>query len=106
MLICLVNSNLLLTFGSVTIKETMDVYILYECDAWHTRSSMEILGVFSDREAMTKALRSYVEDFVKTGRLDADCVDELVDEFNDLGQTQGYATNFTMEKWELDKYEV
>ena len=82
------------------------VYILFECDAWHSTASMNILGVFSSREKMLEAFRGIAQDFIKTGHLDGHVeVEDMVNELDNCRQTQGYATNFTYEEWTLDDFQ-
>lgn len=82
----------------------MEVYLLYECDSWHSRSSMELLGVFSTYPKMIKALRDIADTAIKEGHLNADNADEIVNEFEAIRQTQGYATNYLYEVVTLDEY--
>lgn len=84
----------------------MNIYMLYECDSWHSKNSMELLGAFSTHEKMCEALRGIAEIAIKEGHLNADDADEIVQEFKDLGQTQGYATNYTYDVITLDNYET
>ena len=81
----------------------MDIYLLYECDTWHSRNSMVLLGVFSTREKMLDALRGIVDTAIKDGHLNADDADEVVREFEICRQTQGYATNYIYEVVTLDE---
>ena len=82
----------------------MEVYLLYECDSWHSRSSMELLGVFSTYPKMIDALRDIADTAIKEGHLNADDVEDIVKEFDNNRQTQGYATNYLYEVATLDEY--
>ena len=82
----------------------MDIYLLYECDTWLTRDSMELLGVFSTYPKMIEALRDIADTAIKEGHLNADNADEIVEEFETISQTQGYATNYLYEVATLDEY--
>ena len=82
----------------------MEVYLLYECDSWHSRSSMELLGVFSTYPKMIDALRDIADTAIKEGHLNADDVEDIVKEFDNNRQTQGYATNYLYEVVTLDEY--
>ena len=78
--------------------ENETVIIFYECDAWHSWSSMNLLGVFSE----TSELDHYLEQMKRTGKITDDDIEEL----QRLGQTQGHETNYYIDTQDINpKYE-
>ncbi len=71
------------------------VYLLYRSDAWHSRSSMELIAPFSSLENMMEYLRRKKKEF----RLTADDLTE----FENNRQTQGRDENFLYESECLDE---
>ncbi len=71
------------------------VYLLYRSDAWHSRSSMELIAPFSSLENMMEYLRRKKKEF----RLTADDLTE----FENNRQTQGRDENFLYESEYLDE---
>lgn len=70
------------------------VYLLYRSDAWHSRSSMELIAPFSSLENMMEYLRRKKKEF----RLTADDLTE----FENNRQTQGRDENYLYESDYLD----
>lgn len=70
------------------------VYLLYRSDAWHSRSSMELIAPFSSLENMMEYLRRKKREF----RLTADDLTEL----ENNRQTQGRDENYLYESDYLD----
>ena len=62
------------------------VLMFYECDVWHTRSSMNLLGAFSDM------LR--LEDYLDKMRKDKKITEDDIEELRHSGQTQGKEINY------------
>lgn len=63
-----------------------EVHILYSTDAWHSHSSRELIGVFSDRET----LDGYVYKMRRKAKLSDDDLAGL----NREDQTHGRDTNY------------
>lgn len=63
-----------------------EVHILYSTDAWHSRSSRELLGVFSDLETL--------DEYIYKMRRKAKLSDEDLAGLNRENQTQGRDTNY------------
>lgn len=75
-----------------------EVYLLNSCDAWHTYTSMELLGAFSTRNNLDEFLQA----MKCAKKLSQDDYDELIE----TGQTFGLDTNYIVLTEELDaKYE-
>lgn len=70
------------------------VYLLYRSDAWHSRSSMELVALFSSFGNMMEYLRRKKEEF----RLTASDLQE----FENNRQTQGHDENYLCESDYLD----
>lgn len=73
-------------------EEEEEIYLLFSADAWHSTSSKELVGVFSDRDK----LDSYLCEMERQGEL----TDEDIAILNRIEQTQGRDINysFTTEK--------
>lgn len=65
------------------------VVLLYETDAWLSKSSMVLLGVFESRVIALNALNGDLEDNGKNGLSEEDCKQLL-----EKGQTQGKDVNY------------
>jgi len=59
-----------------------EIYLLYSCDAWHTYSSMKLLGVFDNMNTMAE---NYLTSLLSV---------EEVAEILENSQTQGRETNY------------
>lgn len=70
------------------------VYLLYRSDAWHSRSSMELIAPFSSLENMMEYLRRKKKEFRLT--------DDDLTEFENNRQTQGRDENYLYESDYLD----
>ena len=89
----------------------MEGYLLYSTDAWHSWSSKELLGVFTNVEALDNALWNIINDnkknFEKWDDEDEDIsvmFDRIKEEMDNChGQTQGYEENLLIEKIELNE---
>lgn len=65
------------------------VLLFYECDAWHSRDSMNLKGVFSGMFA----LEDYLAKMLENDEIDEDDITQL----RRHGQTQGRQDNFMIE---------
>ncbi len=70
------------------------VYLLYRSDAWHSRSSMELVAPFSSFENMMEYLRCKKKEFHLTA--------SDLEEFGNNRQTQGRDENYLYESDYLD----
>lgn len=68
---------------------TASVYLLYTCNSWHERNSLELIAPFSSKELVY----AYLEKNRKAYHLS----DWDLDFFKDYNQTQGHNTNLIME---------
>ena len=75
------------------------VVLLYEADAWLSRSSMVFLGVFENRVIALNALNGDLEDNGKNGLSEEDCKQLL-----DNGQTQGNEINYYFDVRDLNVF--
>lgn len=73
-----------------------EVYIVWECDAWHSNASKEMVGVFSSKNNAVMAIL----DMVSTTSDEE--TDEVEKQLKEIGQTQGYDTNYIIESYQLD----
>lgn len=90
--------NALHEFGEYreeTSRNRPQVYLLYRSDAWHSRSSMELIAPFSSFENMIEYLRRKRKEFCLTA-------DDLT-EFENNRQTQGRDENYLCESDYLDE---
>ena len=76
-------------------KNSPQVYLLYRSDVWHSRTSMELIALFSSFEKMMKYMRRKKREFHLTAR--------DLEEFENLRQTQGRNDNFLYESEYLDE---
>lgn len=84
--------------GQKTKEESQKVIILYSTDAWHSHSSEEMLGIFSDRGKLNEYLQKLSKD---VGLTDYDM--ELLQSIN---QTQGREANYRISTEKINpKYE-
>lgn len=84
--------------GSLQQELAPEIYILFSADAWHSHSSEEMLGVFSDRGKLNEYLLKLSKD---VGLTDYDM--ELLQSIN---QTQGCETNYRISTEKINpKYE-
>ena len=73
------------------------VIILFSCDAWHTYSSMSILGLFTSKgKAIAYAKRDAKAS--EEGAIDDDDIYNL----NHINQTQNRGSNYHMEEREVN----
>lgn len=72
----------------------MNIYLLYQGDAWLSTSSLELIGVFSSLEKASNHLHKKREELGLT--------QEQLNQFNEIQQTQGYEINYYCEIQELD----
>lgn len=89
--------NALHEFGEYreeAVRNRPQVYLLYRSDAWHSRSSMELIASFSSLENMMEYLRRKKKEFHLTA-------DDLT-EFENNRQTQGRDENYLYESDYLD----
>lgn len=72
---------------TVTVDKVIDMYSLYDCDAWRDTSSMSLEYETLERSAMNEKIKEilleYPESFELTNYLDSDEQDEL----NELEET-------------------
>nr|DAE55300.1 MAG TPA: hypothetical protein [Caudoviricetes sp.] len=81
------------------MKHSKNVILLYSTDAWHSHSSRELIGAFSDQDKLDKYLSEMEQ------------ADELTDEdmmmLANHGQTQGRNTNYLIETEKINpEYET
>ena len=89
--------NALYEFGEYCKEEARNcpqVYLLYRSDAWHNRSSMELVAPFSSLENMMEYLRRKKKEFRLT--------ESDLEEFENNRQTQGRNENYLYESDYLD----
>lgn len=77
-----------------TIRDRPRVYMLYRSDAWHSRSSMELVAPFSSFANMMEYLRRKKKEFHLTA--------SDLEEFKNNRQTQGRDENYLYESDYLD----
>lgn len=92
-----------------------NVYLLYECDEWHSKSSQVLMGIFTTKDNLLNGVRKLVRDWIENFRWNeegcepetADEIEErIVQEFCDTNlQTIGYVVNIMAKEAELDKVE-
>jgi hypothetical protein len=70
------------------------VYLLYNCNAWHSWDSYHLQGVFTGKEP----LDAYLSDMKKEKLL----TDENMEQLRLHGQTQGRKRNYVIEEQETD----
>ena len=77
----------------------MTVYLVYECDVWHTRSSQHLRGCYQTEDKAIAAILQHGDINVK--RVAADwgippnhVLPYLRDELKEMKQTQGLETNY------------
>lgn len=76
------------------VRNRPRVYLLYRSDAWHSRSSMELIAPFSSLENIMEYLRRKKREFRLTG--------SDLEEFENNRQTQGRDENYLYESDYLD----
>ena len=89
--------NALYEFGEYrkeAARNLPQVYLLYRSDAWHSRSSMELIAPFSSLENMMEYLRRKKKEFRLT--------ESDLEEFENNRQTQGRDENYLYESDYLD----
>ena len=89
--------NALYEFGEYrkeAARNRPQVYLLYRSDAWHSRSSMELVAPFSSFENMMEYLRRKKKEFHLTT--------SDLEEFGNNRQTQGRDENYLYESDYLD----
>lgn len=81
------------------MKHPNNVILLYSTDAWHSHSSRELIGAFSDQEKLDK----YLSKMERANKL----TDEDMIMLANHGQTQGRDTNYLIETEKLNpEYET
>lgn len=75
-------------------RNRLQVYLLYRSDAWHSRSSMELVAPFSSFANMMEYLRRKKREFRLT--------EDDLEEFENNRQTQGRDENYLCESDYLD----
>lgn len=89
--------NALYEFGEYrkeAARNRPQVYLLYRSDAWHNRSSMELIAPFSSLENMMEYLRRKKKEFRLT--------ESDLEEFKNNRQTKGRDENYLYESDYLD----
>ena len=74
--------------------ENVHALLLYSCDAWHTHSSKELLGVFTDNDRFN----DYIGDMKSSGKLSGEDAEDLLSQ----NQTQGLDENYIIDEEELN----
>ncbi len=90
-------NNALYEFGEYrkeAARNRPQVYLLYRSDAWHNRSSMELIAPFSSLENMMEYLRRKKKEFRLT--------ESDLEEFKNNRQTKGRDENYLYESDYLD----
>lgn len=67
-----------------------EVYILFECDAWHTKATKNILGLYKSEKKCIRELKSTFGEKLSK---------EQIYNLETIKQTQGLETNFIIESW-------
>ena len=80
--------------GKEAARNRPQVYLLYRSDAWHNRSSMELIAPFSSLENMMEYLRRKKKEFRLT--------ESDLEEFKNNRQTKGRDENYLYESDYLD----
>lgn len=81
------------------MKHPKNVILLYSTDAWHSNSSQELIGAFSDQDKLDK----YLSKMEQANKL----TDEDMMMLANHGQTQGRDTNYLIETEKLNpEYET
>jgi hypothetical protein len=75
------------------MKKNKQVFILYNTDAWHSKESKQLLGIFTSKEKAIMFANGFYH-------LDGDFNYELFHQ----GQTQGLDENFIIEKDFINKW--
>lgn len=96
----------------IIIYESMrTVFVVYEKDAWHSRSRQNCVGVFTSRRSAVNAivknhrieLREFFEEEeignVSMRVLETEARSILRKELENASQTQGYETNYVIEAY-------
>lgn len=88
----------------------MNIYLLYEADAWLSTDSKELIGVFTTEKQLFKAVKSSMRNRFKCGIFDREnesittATNRMFDEFVNNGyQTQSYPINLFAENVETNK---
>ena len=89
----------------------MNIYLLYEADAWLSTDSKELIGVFTNTRKMLSVVKSCMKYYFTEGILDIDvhettisATKNMFDEFVNNGyQTQTYPINLFIEIVETNK---
>jgi hypothetical protein len=68
--------------------------ILFSCNAWHNPSSKDLMGIFTD----DNALKQYLDDMKMNGLLDNDDM-KMIQLYR---QTQGKTLNYRIEEQEVN----
>jgi hypothetical protein len=69
-------------------------FVLFSTDAWHTHSSKEVMGVFTEKKRLIKEL----------GKL-SDVTEEHLEELAANNQTQGHDVNYMIEEFPTNSIE-
>lgn len=67
-------------------KTNPEVFLLYSCDAWHSKESQNLIGIFSSKEK----LELYTNELKTAGALN----DNDLHQLRTIGQTQGLTINY------------
>ena len=94
------------------------IFVVYETDAWHSTSHRECTGVFTSKWAAVNAIvknhRIELDEFFteeeieKTSKrvLEAEARRRLRKEMESAYQTQGYETNYDIEVWNINEWNL
>lgn len=99
----------------------MAATLLYEANEWLSRDSMVLMGIFTERKALVRAvyksIRNHLDDnFIEDDYEDCDlredypgCMNDFAHqmyrEWKENGQTQNYTVNIFTSEVELNKFE-
>lgn len=77
------------------------VYVLYECDAWCSSSSLVPMGIFDNTEDLMVSARELISE----RHSDEDEVEDMVLELGNYNQVTGYDVNYLIKEVELNVLE-
>ena len=72
------------------------VILIYLTDAWHTRASMELIGVATTEKYRDKIIREFLRDHLET-KPSRDDITSAVQEVRENGQTQSLFNSHDVE---------
>ena len=94
------------------------VYLLYEGDEWLTRGSMVLMGVLTNQNALKKAAEELImqraDEHLETAKenydfgedaTQQDVIEDILIELLSRRSTNGWLTNYSIQKVETDKLE-